>query len=151
MPQSLGQVLVHLVFSTKNRHPWLKAPIRPILHAYMASTVRALERCECYRVGGVEDHVHLAIRLSRTITIADLVQKVKTSSSRWAKEQDVALEQFAWQHGYAAISVNYSGLHQLLGYIDGQEAHHLKVNFQEEYRSFLNEHGMEFDERYVWD
>jgi putative transposase len=151
MPQSLGQILIHLVFSTKNRHPWLKVPIRQSLHAYMAATVRELERCECYRVGGVEDHVHLAIRLSRTITPADLVQKVKTSSSRWAKEQDPALKHFAWQQGYAAISISYSGLNELLAYIDGQEDHHHEVSFQEEYRSFLIEHGIEFDERYVWD
>ena len=151
MPQSLGNVIIHLVFSTKHRHPWLKVPIRKRLHAYMASTVRELERCECYRVGGVEDHVHLAIRLSRTITVADLVQKVKTSSSRWIKEQDQALEQFAWQKGYAALSVNYTGLHRLLAYIDNQEEHHHIAGFQEEYRSFLTEHGVEFDERYVWD
>lgn len=151
MPQSLGQILVHLVFSTKNRHPWLKAALRPGLYAYMAGTVRELERCECYRVGGVEDHVHLAIRLSRTITMADLVQKVKTSSSRWVKEQDTALADFAWQKGYAAVSADYSRLPGLLAYIDGQEEHHRKVGFQEEYRSFLTEYGIDFDERYVWD
>ena len=116
----------------------------------MAGTVRDLERCECYRVGGVEDHVHLAIRLSRTITIADLVQKVKTSSSRWIKEQDRALEHFAWQKGYASISAYYPDLHQLLAYIDGQEEHHRKATFQDEYRGFMTEHGIEFDERYVW-
>lgn len=151
MPQSLSQVLVHLVFSTKNRHPWLKAPLRPSLHAYMAGTVRELDRCECYRAGGVEDHVHLAIRLSRTITIADLVQKVKTSSSRWVKEKDAALGGFAWQKGYASFSAYYLGLSGLLAYIDGQEEHHRKVGFQDEYRNLLNEHGIDFDERYVWD
>jgi hypothetical protein len=89
--------------------------------------------------------------LSRTITVADLVQKVKTSSSRWVKEQDGALDQFAWQQGYAAISVNFSGLNELLEYIDGQEEHHRKVSFQEEYRALLKKNGIEFDERYVWD
>ena len=151
MPQSLSQVLVHLVFSTKNRQPWLKEPTIQPLHAYMAGTVRELERCECYRVGGVEDHVHLAIRLSRTITIADLVQKVKTGSSRWIKEQYKALEHFAWQQGYASISANYTDLDNLLAYIDKQKVHHRKVTFQDEYRTILNEHGIEFDERYVWD
>lgn len=151
MPQSLSQVLIHLVFSTKNRQPWLSDTIRQPLHAYMAATVRELERCECYRVGGVEDHVHLAIRLSRTITIAELVQKVKTSSSRWIKEQDRALEHFAWQSGYASISAHYPELPRLLAYIDGQEEHHRKVTFQDEYQAFLTEHGIEFDERYVWD
>jgi|JI6StandDraft_1071083.scaffolds.fasta_scaffold12648_2 putative transposase len=151
MPQSLSQVIIHLVFSTKHRQPWLKAPFKQPLHAYIASTVRELERCECYRVGGVEDHVHLAIRLSRTITIADLVQKVKTSSSRWVKEQDRTLEHFAWQNGYAAFSVYYREMHRLLAYIDGQEEHHRKRTFQDEYRGLMTENGIEFDERYVWD
>ena len=87
----------------------------------------------------------------RTITIADLVQKVKTSSSRWIKEQDPALGEFAWQHGYASFSVYYKELSRLLDYIDGQEEHHRKVVFQEEYRTFLNDHEVKFDERYVWD
>lgn len=95
MPQSLSQVLVHLLFSTKFRHPWLNAELRPMLHAYMTGTVRALEGCECYRVNGVEDHVHLAIRLSRTVTIADLAKHVKANSSRRIKEQNNALEEFA--------------------------------------------------------
>jgi hypothetical protein len=93
----------------------------------------------------------MAIRLSRTITIADLVQKVKTSSSRWVKEQDPALAAFAWQQGYASFSVYHPELSRLLDYIDGQEEHHRKLGFQEEYRTFLTDHGMEFDERYVWD
>ncbi|MDX9751231.1 MAG: transposase [Flavobacteriales bacterium] len=151
MPQSLSHVILHVVFSTKNRHPWLGTPVRSKLHAYMAGTVRELERCECYRVGGVEDHVHLAIRLARTITIADLVQHVKTSSSRWIKEQDTALIPFAWQKGYASLSISYPDLPRLLAFIDGQEGHHRKVTFQDEYRGFLIEHGIEFDERYVWD
>jgi len=151
MPQSLSQVLLHVVFSTKYRHPWLKPSIRGKLHAYMAGTVRQLEHCECYRVGGVEDHVHLAIRLARTITIADLLQHVKASSSRWIKEQDPDLKPFAWQKGYGAFSAYYQELPRLLTYIDGQEEHHRKATFQDEYRGFLIEHGIEFDERYVWD
>lgn len=151
MPQSLGQIIVHVVFSTKHRHPWLHGSMQRNIHAYMASTVRALERCECYRVGGVEDHVHLAIRLSRTICAADLVQKLKTSSSRWIKEQYPTLGDFAWQQGYAAISIGYTDLERLLMYIDGQAVHHHRTNFQDEYRSLLTEHGIEFDERYVWD
>ena len=151
MPQSLSQVIIHIVFSTKSRHPWLKASVRSRLHAYMAATIRELERSECYRVGGVEDHVHLAVRLARTITIADLVQHVKTSSSVWIKTQDAALMAFAWQKGYASFSASYKGLPGLLAYIDGQEEHHHKMTFQDEYRGFLNESGVEFDERYVWD
>lgn len=151
MPQSLGQIFIHVVFSTKHRNPWIQEPMQRNIHAYMASTVRALERCECYRVGGVEGHVHLAIRLSRTISAAELVQKLKTSSSRWIKEQYPALGDFAWQQGYAAISIGHADLGRLLDYTDGQAAHHRVSKFQDEYRSLLIEHGIEFDERYLWD
>ena len=151
MPQSLNQVLIHVVFSTKGRSPWIKAPFKEPLHAYMAATVRQFERCVCYRVGGVEDHIHLAIGLSRTISIADLVQKVKANSSRWIKEQDASLSQFAWQGGYAVFSVNYTERDRLVAYIDRQEEHHRKADFQQEYLAFLREHDIEFDERYMWE
>lgn len=151
MPQSLHQVLIHIVFSTKGRYPWLKKPYRAPLHAYMAATVRQFEGCQCFRVGGVEDHVHLAIGLARTITIADLVSKVKSNSSRWIKDQDPSLRQFAWQGGYAVFSANYMERERLLNYIDGQEAHHRKVDPKQEYLAFLKEHDIVFDERYVWD
>lgn len=151
MPQSLSNITLHVVFSTKNRHPWLISPIRESLHAYMATVVRGLDRCECYRAGGVEDHVHLAIRLARAVTVADLVERIKTTSSRWLKGQDASLKQFAWQKGYGAFSVFHPHLHHLLHYIDGQEEHHRKVTFQDEYRQFLKEYEVDHDERYVWD
>jgi REP element-mobilizing transposase RayT len=96
MPQSLSLVIVHLVFSTKDRLPRFEAPLRPHLHAYLAEVARNAG-CEAYRVGGVADHVHLAIRLSRTLTIADLVETLKTSSSKWLKTQSAALSDFSWQ------------------------------------------------------
>lgn len=152
MPQSLSLTIVHLIFSTKDRHPFLTPEIRPDLHAYLATVARHADG-ECYRVGGVEDHVHLAIRLSRTQTIADLVSELKTSSAKWLKEksQSPALSKFAWQRGYASFSVGPRDLDKLIAYIDDQEEHHRTKTFQDEYRSFLSLYGIEFDERYVWD
>ena len=150
MPQSLSFLLVHIVFSTKDREPWLDASVRPALHAYLATVARGNE-CECYRVGGVADHVHLAIRLSRTITMAKLVEELKTSSSKWLKSQSPALAGFAWQRGYGAFSVGPSDLESLRRYIDQQEEHHRTKTFQEEYRAFLSKYGIDHDERYVWD
>ncbi len=150
MPQSLSFLLVHLIFSTRDRAPSLSALLRPNLHAYLATVARNTS-CECFRVGGVADHVHLAIRISRTITIAQLVQELKTSSSKWLKTQSPELKQFAWQHGYGAFSVGPSDLEALTFYIDAQEEHHRKHSFQEEYRAFLQRYGVEFDERYIWD
>jgi len=150
MPQSLSFLLIHIVFSTKDRALLLNREIRPALHAYLATVTRNVG-CECYRAGGVTDHVHLAIRLSRTLTIADLVEKLKTSSSKWLKTQSPTLAHFAWQNGYGAFSVGPSDLEALRKYIDSQEEHHRTHTFQEEYRAFLKRYGVEYDERYIWD
>lgn len=109
MPQSLSLVIVQVVFSTKERRPFLDLDIRPKLHAYLATVARNAG-CESFRVGGVADHVHLAIRMSRTITIADLIETLKTSSSKWVKTQSDSLSAFAWQRGYGCFSVGPSDL-----------------------------------------
>ena len=150
MPQSLSYLLVHIVFSTKDRIPVLDMATRPALHAYLATVARNAG-CECYRVGGVADHVHLAVRISRTITVAHLIEELKTSSSRWLKTQSSALAHFAWQSGYGAFSAGPADLEALRQYIDTQEEHHRTRTFQEEYRAFLKQYEVEYDERYVWD
>ncbi len=150
MPQSLSYLLTHIVFSTKDRTPVLDATVRTALHAYLATVARNVD-CECFRVGGVADHVHLAVRLSRTLTMAKLIEELKTSSSKWLKIQSPALASFAWQRGYGAFSVGPSDLNALLHYIDTQEEHHRARTFQDEYRAFLTKYGIEYDERYVWD
>ena len=150
MPQSLSYLLVHVVFSTKDRAPVLEASVRRPLHAYLATVARNAA-CECYRVGGIADHVHFAIRLSRTTTMAKLVEELKTASSKWLKTQSSALGAFAWQRGYGAFSVGHPHLDELLHYIDTQEEHHRTRTFQEEYIAFLKKYGIEYDERYVWD
>jgi REP element-mobilizing transposase RayT len=93
----------------------------------------------------------LAVRLSRTITIAQLIEKLKTASSKWLKTQSAELDSFAWQNGYAAFSISPGNLEALRQYIDHQEEHHQRHDFQEEMRTLLKQYGVEFDERYVWD
>ena len=150
MPQSLSKIIVHIIFSTKNREPLIADSVQTRLHAYMATVVRNLNG-ECYRAGGVSDHVHLAMRLPRTIAICKLVENLKTASSKWMKKQSPELIRFGWQHGYAALSVNPEGLPGLCKYIDQQAEHHRKVSFKDEYRKLMREYGIEFDERYMWD
>jgi len=150
MPQSLSLVIVHVIFSTKDRFPCLDPATRPHLHAYLASVARNA-KCGGYRVGGTADHVHLAVRLCRTIAIAALVEELKTSSSKWLKRQRPGLARFAWQRGYGAFSVGPDDLEALLSYIDDQEEHHRIRTFQEEYLAFLKKYGVPYDERYVWD
>ena len=150
MPQSLSLVIVHLVFSTKERQPFLDTTVRSSLYAYLATVARNAG-CECYRAGGTADHVHLSIRLSRTITIANLVEQLKTSSSKWIKTQTPDVGAFSWQRGYGCFSVGPQDLEALLTYIDNQEEHHRKRTFQEEFRMFLEKYGVKYDEAYVWD
>jgi putative transposase len=150
MPQSHACILIHVIFSTKNRAPWIGKPHWPETHAFLAGVARKCD-CEAYRVGGVEDHVHLAIRLGRTLAVSDLVKELKTSSSKWIKTREGISSDFAWQNGYGAFSLGMSQKHALIRYIDGQEDHHRKETFQDEYRAFLRKYGIEFDESYVWD
>jgi putative transposase len=150
MPQSLALVIVHVIFSTKDRQPILGPDVRPAAHAYLAEVARNLD-CECYEVGGVNDHVHLAIRLSRTVTIADLIKELKTASSAWIKKRSPELRRFAWQRGYGCFSVGPADVNALREYIRDQERHHEKRSFQDEFRMFLKKYGVKYDEAYVWD
>ena len=151
MPQSLSAVYVHLVFSTKERRPFLVDPTqRAALHAYLGGISKTLE-CPPLIVGGVEDHVHMLCRFGRTITQANWVKELKRVSNGWLKEQGPGYADFEWQGGYADFSVSQSNLEQVQQYIAGQEEHHRKVSFQDELRALLRRHEIEFDERYVWD
>jgi len=150
MPQSLSPILLHLVFSTKDRIGWLDDSIRPRVFAYMAEVGRQTN-CEIYRVGGMSDHVHIAVQLPRTMTVADLVKKLKTTSSVWIKENGEAHDKFSWQTGYGAFSLGASQLADITAYIDRQEEHHRAKDFKEEYLGFLSKYGIDFDERFLWD
>jgi putative transposase len=148
MPQTLSFNLVHIIFSTKNRMAMINDGLMPALHAYLAGTARKLD-CECFRVGGVADHVHIATTLPTTRTAARVVSEIKTGSSAWMKAQGVA--NFAWQRGYGLFSVSPADLGRLIQYIDQQETHHRKRSFQDEMRTFFEKYHVAFDERYVWD
>ena len=151
MPQSLSIVYIHLVFSTKERRPFLRdKAVRDALHAYLGGVSKQLD-CPPILVGGVEDHVHLLCRFARTITQAEWVKELKRVSNGWLKEQGRDYTDFEWQGGYADFSVSQSNLEQVKQYIANQEEHHRKVNFQDELRELLRKHQQEWDERYVWD
>lgn len=102
-------------------------------------------------VGGVSDHVHIITHLPRTVSIAELIEQIKKTSSKWIKTVDVRYRGFRWQRGYGAFSVSPSQLPSVLNYIEAQKEHHRTRSFQEEYRDVLRKHGVDFDERYVWD
>lgn len=150
MPQSLANIYIHLVFSTKERFPFLSKEVRPGLHAYMA-TVLANLNSPAVLINSVEDHVHILFNMGRTVSLAQVVEDVKKSSSKWIKTQDPKYEKFAWQAGYGGFSVSESNVPKVANYIRSQEEHHRLKTFQNEYRAFLEKHKMPYDERYVWD
>jgi putative transposase len=150
MPQSHCHIIVHIVFSTKDRRKLITAAVRPQLHAYLSAVVRDLG-CECYRVGGIEDHVHLAIRISSQTQIATLIEKIKVPTSQWMKKQGPGLRLFSWQRGYGAFSISPQYREELFRYIDHQEDHHRTVTYEDEFRGFLKRYEITYDERYVWD
>ncbi len=151
MSQSLSQIYLHVVFSTKNRVRFLQdRSLRGNMHAYLAGTCRNLESPSII-VGGVEDHVHILCRLSKTLCVSDSVRELKRESSKWLKEQSPDLADFYWQSGYGAFSISPGHVEALTAYIRNQEEHHKKESFQDEFRRLLRLYGIEFDERYVWD
>jgi REP element-mobilizing transposase RayT len=151
MPQSLSVVYLHLVFSTKDRKPYLRDPdLRNEMHKWLGGATRELQ-CPSELIGGVEDHVHILARLGRTISQSDWVKEIKRTSSIWIKERDPRLGDFAWQAGYGVFSVSASNLDVVRDYVARQEEHHAKQTYQNEFRWLLQKHGEAWDERYVWD
>ncbi len=150
MPQSLANIYIHLIFSTKERFPFLVKEVRPDLHAYMA-TVLANLNSPAVLINSVEDHVHILFNMGRTVTLAQVVEDVKKSSSKWIKTQGASFSKFSWQAGYGGFSVSESNVPKVANYIQNQEEHHRVKTFQEEYRGFLEKHKIQYDERYVWD
>jgi len=152
MPQSLAKVVVHIVFSTKDRRPFLRDPgLRQELNAYMATILKDNADSPALLINGVEDHIHALVNLSRKFAIMNVIQEMKTETSKWLKTESPDTADFAWQSGYGAFSVSESNIGQVKEYIANQEEHHKKVTFQDEFRAFCTRHNVELDERYAWD
>ncbi len=150
MPQSLARLNVHLIFSTKNRERYLHDSIRDPLHKYMAVVLQNFG-CPASIINSVEDHVHLLFDLGRTRSVSQVVEEVKTTSSKWIKTQDANFAAFAWQAGYGAFAVSESNVFAVREYIVNQREYHHTKTFQAEFRAFLGRHGIAFDERYIGD
>ena len=149
MSQSLANIYVHLIFSTKKRAPYLHdLVIRQELHAYMAGILQR-RQSHVLAVGGTEDHAHILCLLSKNESLAVSVAELKRSSSLWIKAKHHL--PFQWQAGYGAFSVSHTLVERVCRYISNQVEHHRTVSFQDEFRNLLQAQGIEWDERYVWD
>ncbi len=148
MPQSLSKIYVHIVFSTKHNQNLVKEEIRKELQKYI---IGCLTDVKSYteEIYVNPDHLHILCTLPRTITIAQLISKIKAPSSKWLKPKGIT--NFEWQDGYAAFSVSASNVDTVKKYIINQPEHHIKLSFKEELIQFFEKYGIEYDERYVWD
>lgn len=150
MAGTYSQILLHVVFSTKLRQPSIAPDLADRLYSYMGGIVRA-KKGILYDIGGTNDHVHIYLRWRPDESVSDLLRTVKARSSKWVHDSFPALGAFAWQEGYSAFSVSKSQEQVVKNYIAGQAEHHKKEGFQSELLRLLRAHGIEFDERYVFD
>jgi putative transposase len=151
MPQSLARIWLHIVFSTKERRSYLQnAEIREEMFRMPGHHAKGAG-CPPARIGGWTDHVHVLCGLSRTVTIAELVEVLKRETSKWIKKRAADLGTFHWQNGYGAFSVSQSIVDQVIEYIDRQSDRHRHMTFQEEFRALCTKHNLQIDERYAWD
>ncbi len=148
MANTFTSLHYHVVFSTKDREPWLREEVRERLWPYLGGIARE-NKMHAWMVGGVADHAHLLISIPPALAVSKAIQLLKGGSSHWLKETFPDLSAFAWQDGYAAFSVSHSQLDAVKNYVATQEEHHRQRGFAEEYRAFLTRHEIVFDERYL--
>jgi REP element-mobilizing transposase RayT len=149
MPHSLADLLVHVIFSTKDRRPVISDDLKARLIPYMGAIVKERGGTP-HIINGAKDHIHLLASVPTGLSVAELMRFVKGSSSRWVHKEVPTSRNFAWQRGYAAFSVSRSRFQDVHQYIARQEEHHRKISFQEELVAFLKKHEVEYDERYIW-
>ena len=150
MPQSFCQIYVHIIFSTKDRWKWLSADIRPRVYAYLATLARNMG-CPYIVVGGTDNHIHIVLDTGKANKPVDILARVKKESSKFVKTLGLKYRHFYWQNGYGMFSVSPASVQDVVCYIENQEQHHRTVSFKDEFRSFLDEYGLKYDERYLWD
>jgi REP element-mobilizing transposase RayT len=150
MAGTYTNLLYHLVFSTKGRFPLVTRELQPELYAYVGGVVRG-EGGVLIEIGGMPDHVHLLAKFKPTASVSEMLRLVKGSSSKWVNEEKLKARKFGWQDGYGAFSVSESQVEAVREYIRTQEAHHGALSYQDEFLALLDRHGIEYDERYLWD
>jgi len=149
MPQSLSNISIHIVFSTKHRQNWLTKEIRHELYPYIAQILKNKNCCSC-KIGGTENHIHILCPLPRTISISKLIEDLKVVTSKWIKTKSPTFINFHWQTGYAAFSISPGHIEIVSSYIENQEAHHKGVSFEDELCKLLNKYNIPFDQRYLF-
>ena len=140
----------HLVFSTKHRQPFIVEGLEERLYQYIGGLL-GNRKSRLLAAGGIPDHVHLLVSLSKELSVSDALRDIKTNSSAWIHETYPDHRTFAWQTGYGAFAVSFGDIDRVKAYIAGQKEHHRRVTFKEEFVALLESHGIEYDERYLWE
>lgn len=149
MSQSLSKLYVHIIFHTKYNQDLIHTDIEPELYAYIGGVIKASGSFPI-KINGTENHIHILTTMSKNIALAKFVEEIKRNSSRWIKTKGEQYQNFAWQGGYAGYSVSQSVVEKVERYIENQKEHHKTISFQDEYRKFLNEYNVDYDENYLW-
>jgi len=150
MADSYSALYYHIVFSTKNREPWISPDIEQRVWSFVGGIADRNEMTPI-KIGGLDDHLHIVVAIPPTLTISKAVQLLKGGSSRWIRTTFPDLETFGWQDGYGAFTVSKSQLPATITYVERQRERHTSWSFQQEYRTLLERHGIEFNERYLFD
>jgi REP element-mobilizing transposase RayT len=149
MPGTYTKLLYHLVFSTKNRIPMISDRLQYDLFSYIGGIIRG-EGGDLLEIGGMPDHVHLLTKFKPTKSVSEMMNRIKAKSSKWVNEEKPKMRKFGWQDGYAAFSVSQSAVKSVERYIQNQETHHRRQQFQDEFIALLEKHGIEYEDRYLW-
>ena len=149
MANTYSSLHYHVIFSTKNREPWISRDIEQRIWEYIGGIARK-HKMTALQVGGIEDHIHALVTAPPIIALCQIAQYLKGDSSKWIHEEFPSLHNFGWQDGYGAFTVSKSNIPSVIKYIQNQREHHRKKTFQEEFLEFLNANGIEYDERYLW-
>jgi len=150
MSQSLAQIYIHIVFSTKYRKPLIQTEIEEELYAYIGGIIKTLKG-NSIKINGVSNHIHILTTLPKTVTLSKYLEEIKRSSSKWIKTKGADYKNFSWQRGYGAFSVSSYKVDVVKNYIAKQKEHHKSQDFKEEFIEFLDEYKIEYDDRYLWD
>lgn len=150
MAQSLADIIIHFVFSTKDRQPLIQSAVEEELYQYICGVCRN-HRCPVISINGVEDHIHLLLQLDKTMSVSKIVSEVKSSSSQWIKTKGESYRNFSWQGGYGSFSVSRRNLEEAKNYLSRQKEHHKKLTFKEELLALLRQAKIPYDEKYLWD
>jgi REP element-mobilizing transposase RayT len=149
MANTYASLHYHIIFSTKNRESWIKPNVESRIWSYIGGIART-HKMTALQIGGCDDHIHALVQAPPIYSPSKIAQHLKGESSKWIHEEFPTMSRFGWQDGYGAFTVSKSQLPEAIRYIQRQREHHRKKTFQEEYKAFLKQYGIEYDERYLW-